>query len=102
MDRSTYLVILVYRIAFLLFLRTSFVPDEYFQVLEPAFTLVYSVGFRFEYFGFLYLLRNLAYIILYCFWLIFKGLGNGRSIIEYAAISLCSHLQAYFDFCKLL
>jgi len=38
--------IIAYRLAFLLLIRTAFVPDEYFQSVDPAFEFVYGVGFK--------------------------------------------------------
>ena len=41
-DTTLFWFIVHFRMAGLLLLRSSFVPDEYFQTLEPAFALVHG------------------------------------------------------------
>ena len=45
-DTNMVMLVICYRLTILLLLRTSFVPDEYYQYIEPSFHIVYRIGIK--------------------------------------------------------
>lgn len=47
LDRTLLFIFISYRLGLLLLVRSSFVPDELYQYVEPAYAVISGSGIRF-------------------------------------------------------